>query len=225
MVAQINAHGLIFDLDGTLISSIAITEQVYTTHSSKYNVDAQKVLEFCHGVPTLQVLQKHFPPETHTAEYAAQLEQQCAEQLDGIEEIPGALQLTRQLPLDKWAVFTSGMPFLALPRMEFLKMPVPPVFITPVDVAQGKPMPDGYLLAAKRLALDPSQCVVFEDAAAGIKAGRDAGAVVVGVRTHLGAEQLIAAGASYTVKDMTKITVAQMPEDPNVLLVSIDEDE
>ncbi|KAJ1749318.1 hypothetical protein LPJ78_004092 [Coemansia sp. RSA 989] len=224
MVAQIKAQGLLFDLDGTLISSIAITEQIYTHHSNKHNVDAQKVLDFCHGVPTLQVLQKLFPPETHTAEYAAQLEQECAEQLDGIEEIEGALKLTRQLPLDAWAVFTSGMPFLALPRMEFLKMPIPRVFITPVDVAQGKPMPDGYLLAAKRLQRDISQCVVFEDAAAGIKAGRDAGAVVVGVRTHLGAAQLIAAGASYTVKNMTKVAVTQTPEDPNTLLVSIDEE-
>ncbi|KAJ2849855.1 hypothetical protein IWW36_002329 [Coemansia brasiliensis] len=225
MAAQIKAQGLLFDLDGTLISSIPITEQVYTHHSSKHNVDARKVLEFCHGVPTLQVLQKFFPSETHTPEYAAQLEQECAEHLDGIEEIKGALKLTRQMPLDKWAVFTSGMPFLAIPRMEYLQMPIPQVFITPVDIANGKPMPDGYLLAAKRLQRDISQCLVFEDAVAGVKAGKDAGAIVVGVRTHLKAEQLIAAGASYTVKDMTKINVTQIPEDPNTLLVSIDEEE
>ncbi|KAJ2312676.1 hypothetical protein IWW52_000780 [Coemansia sp. RSA 2704] len=220
MMVQLHADALLFDLDGTLISTIKVTEHIYTTHSTKHNVDARKVLGYCHGVPTLQVLRKYFPAHTHTNEYAEQLERESAELLDGIAEIQGAGELLKTIPEDKWAIFTSGMPFLAVPRMQYLAMPVPAVFVTPVDVANGKPAPDGYKLAARQLSADPAKCLVFEDAVAGIRAGVAAGAVVVGVRTHLSAEQLRAAGARCTVADMSKVSVDRRGDS---LLVTIDE--
>ncbi|KAJ1861631.1 hypothetical protein LPJ73_000975 [Coemansia sp. RSA 2703] len=212
----------LFDLDGTLISTLQVTEQIYTRHALQHSVDPQPVIHFCHGVPTLQVLEQFFPPALHTPEYAAQLEREAADQLTGLELIPGARELLASIPLDRWAIYTSGMPFLALPRMRHLGVRVPEVMLTPVDVARGKPMPDGYVMAAERLHVDPKRCVVFEDAVAGIRAGVAAGAVVVGVRTLLDAKQLKEAGATYTVRDMTCVSVTASPADGS-LTISLDE--
>ncbi|KAJ1885000.1 hypothetical protein LPJ81_006983, partial [Coemansia sp. IMI 209127] len=130
--------------------------------------------------------------------------------------------LVASVPANKWAICTSGMPFLAHPRMNHLGLPIPGVFVTPADITNGKPHPEGYLLAAKRLGFDAKCCIVFEDAKAGVEAGAEAGAVVVGVRTLLTDAELKAAGAQYTVSDMTKVGV--FVEDDDSLVVSIDED-
>ncbi|KAJ2807259.1 DL-glycerol-3-phosphatase [Coemansia furcata] len=219
--ATINAHGLIFDLDGTLISTLEVTEQIYTSYCRQFDIDPAPVLAGCHGVPTLQVLRMFFPSHTHTQEFANQMEHDSVILLDGLQVIPGADLLLRSLPMDKWSIFTSGMPMLAHPRIKHLKLPMPSVFITPENITKGKPHPEGYVLAAKTMGMDPEHCVVFEDAVAGVVAGRDSNAVVVGIRTLLTDKQLKDAGATYTVKDMTKVAVALNPN--GTLTVTIDE--
>lgn len=59
--------------------------------------------------------------------------------------------------------------------MEFLNIPQPKVIVVGEDVTNGKPDPQGFLLAAKELGFTPENCIVFEDAAAGVEAGHRAG--------------------------------------------------
>ncbi|KAJ2690658.1 hypothetical protein IWW39_000600 [Coemansia spiralis] len=221
LATTITAHGLIFDLDGTLISTLEVTEKIYTQYCHKFNIDPAPVLAGCHGIPTLQVLRMFYPPSTHTIEFANQMEHDSVIHLDGLQVIPGADHLLRSLPDDKWSIFTSGMPMLAHPRIKHLKLPMPSVFITPENITHGKPHPEGYVLAAKRMGMDPRHCVVFEDAVAGVKAGRDSGAVVVGIRTLLSDKQLKDVGAAYTVRDMTRVAVSVNPD--GTLALTIDE--
>ncbi|KAJ2800929.1 DL-glycerol-3-phosphatase [Coemansia guatemalensis] len=221
MTTELFVQGIIFDLDGTLLDTHAVTERVYTAEALKYNLDPAPILSYLHGVPTLQVLQKHYPPSTHTVEYAKGMELDCAKDLDGIAVIPGTLELLKSIPTGKWSVFTSGMRHLALPRLNHLGIEKPEVFVTPEDIVNGKPHPEGYVEAAKRMGLDSRDCVVFEDAAAGIRSGCSAGAVVVGVRTQLSDKELRDAGASYTIKDMTKVK-ASLNQD-GLLAITIDE--
>ncbi|KAJ2891188.1 hypothetical protein IWW38_003730, partial [Coemansia aciculifera] len=201
---SITADGLIFDLDGTLINSLESAERVYAQYCHRFGIDPAPVLAGCHGLPTLQVLQKFYPPSTHTPEFASQMELESLADFHLLKVIPGADTLTRSLPPQRWSIFTSGIPPLALPKMRHLKLPVPGVFVTFEDITKGKPHPEGYLLAARLMGLDAARCVVFEDAEAGVVAGRDSGAVVVGIRTLLTDKQLKTAGATYTVRDMTK---------------------
>ncbi|KAJ1784550.1 DL-glycerol-3-phosphatase, partial [Coemansia sp. RSA 2399] len=84
----------------------------------------------------------------------------------------------------------------------------------------GKPHPEGYLLAAKRLGTEPRNCIVFEDAQVGIKAGVGSGAVVIGIRSLLTDAELKNAGAQYTVSDMTKVSV--FVKDDDSLDVTVD---
>ncbi|KAJ2159996.1 hypothetical protein GGF46_002604 [Coemansia sp. RSA 552] len=220
---EISASRIVFDLDGTLIDTHTVTEAVYRDHSQRHGVDAQQVIDFCHGVPTLQVLQRLFPSSTHTREYADQMELESATRLSEIHTIPGTRALLESLPRGSWGIFTSGTRPLALPRLRHLELPVPDVFVTPTDIANGKPHPEGYELAARKLGADPKACVVFEDAEAGVSAGQRSGAVVVGIRTMRSAEQLKAAGASYTVRDMTRVTVQKDPQQADKLHITLDE--
>ena len=101
------------------------------------------------------------------------------EDVEGIEAIEGAKTFLASLPPDRWAIVTSSPRKLALRRLEAAGLRPPPVFVTGEDVEHGKPAPDCFLLAAKRLGQKIEDCLVFEDAPAGIQAAEAAGAAVV----------------------------------------------
>jgi sugar-phosphatase len=97
--------------------------------------------------------------------------------------IDGAAQLVRSLPPDAWAIATSGTRDTAMTRLRHTSLPVPAVLITADDVTRGKPNPEAYLLAAAKLDVRPAQCVVVEDAPAGVSAARAAGMRVIALAT------------------------------------------
>jgi mannitol-1-/sugar-/sorbitol-6-phosphatase len=80
-----------------------------------------------------------------------------------------------------WAVVTSADTRLAQARLGAAGI-VAPVLVTTDDIAAGKPDPAGYLRAAELLGVPASRCLVVEDAAVGITAGRAAGAWTAGLR-------------------------------------------
>src|SRR5438067_2321632 len=125
----------------------------------------------------------------------------------GLSAVPGTSQFLDALPARSWAVVTSCGRALAELRLTSAGLPIPPILVTSEDVSQGKPAPDGYRLAAKRLGLDPAACIVFEDAPAGIAAARGAGAPVIALTTMLAARDL--PGANATIPDFTAIHVHQ----------------
>ena len=112
---------------------------------------------------------------------------------EGLVAVPGAVSLLDAFAGVPWAVVTSAGPELARRRLAAAGLALPPVLVSSNDVIRGKPAPDGYLLAAKRLAVTPGRAVVFEDAPAGIVSGRAAGCAVIGVATTFPAERLIGA--------------------------------
>ena len=101
------------------------------------------------------------------------------EDVDGVAPIPGAIDFVKRLPPDRWAIVTSATVPLARARLTAAGVTPPAVFITAEDVEHGKPDPAGYLKAAKALGFDIADCIVFEDAEAGVQAGEAAGADVV----------------------------------------------
>lgn len=101
-----------------------------------------------------------------------------------------AAELLASLPRDRWAAVTSGGRELMSARLAAAGLPVPDVLVTAEDVDVGKPDPAGYLLAARRLGADPAECIVVEDAPAGLEAGRRAGCRVIAVATSHSPGQL-----------------------------------
>lgn len=182
MAANLPDHvftAFLFDMDGTLLSSIAAAERVWTTWALRHGVDVPALLGHMHGMRAIDTIRRLNLPGVDAHVEAAAITQAEIDDVAGVVAIAGAAAFLAALPGERWAVVTSAPRALAERRMAAAGLPLPSVLITAEDVNVGKPAPDGYRLAAMRLGQEARDCVVFEDAAAGIQAGEAAGAAVV----------------------------------------------
>ena len=167
---------LLFDMDGTIISSVAAAERVWAAWAERRGLDVAAFLPSIHGVRGIEVItQLNLPGVDPEAEVQTLLLAEM-EDVGGIEAIEGAAAFLASLPPDRWAIVTSSPRKLAMRRLEAAGLPPPHVLVTGEDIEHGKPAPDCFLLAAKRLGQKIEDCLVFEDAPAGIQAGEAAGA-------------------------------------------------
>ena len=186
--------GFLFDLDGTLVDSLPAVIQAWSLWGERHGFSADEVLHYIHGKPAINSL-RHFMAGQSEAAIQAEflwLERLEAENTAGVQAIPGAQALLAtlnelQVP---WAIVTSGSIPVAYARHKVAGLPMPKVFITAENIKLGKPNPEPYLLGAERLGLAASQCVVVEDAPAGIISGLDAGSAVVAVNAPANAPRL-----------------------------------
>ncbi|MCS5720083.1 HAD-IA family hydrolase [Herbiconiux sp. CPCC 205763] len=180
--ARTFAAGL-FDLDGTLIDSTPAVLRSWAQLSEEYGLETD-LLASGHGRPASQVIAAGFP-EHLAAEALARVTEIEAADLDGIVALDGAARLLDSLPDSARAIVTSGTRLIAGNRIGAAGLTPPAVLVTFDDVTNGKPHPEPFLLAASRLGVDPANCVVFEDAPAGLAAAKAAGCATVGiVGTH-----------------------------------------
>ena len=191
MTDILRARAILFDMDGTLVDSTPVVEMVWRRFADAHEIDVVEILASSHGVKAIDTIRKHAP---HIDADAAAADLAAFEigQNDGIIEIPGAAAYVRAIPEGGYAVVTSAPRELALVRLQLCDIPVPVVVIGAEDVEHGKPNPDPYLAAADALGLAPEECIVFEDAPAGIRSGLAAGmrVVVVGDTNDEAAEGL-----------------------------------
>lgn len=176
---------LLFDMDGTLLSSIESAERVWTAWALRHGLDVAAFLPTIHGVRAVETIRRQGLAGVDAEAEAAQLTIEEMADMDGVRPIGGVVSFLASLPADRWAIVTSAPRALALLRLEAAGLPVPAVFVTAEDVTNGKPRPDCYQLAARMLGVAAEDCLVFEDAPAGIEAGERAGAAVLVIRaTH-----------------------------------------
>ena len=184
---------ILFDLDGVLLDSTRVVAEQYTRWARENGLDPEYVMEAAHGVRTVEVIQRVAPHLDAVAETKKIEDREAA--ADGIVQIPGALALVNSIPRGRWAVVTSGTRFLAVNRMKKFGIPVPDIMVTADDVATGKPDPEPYRRGAELLKTDPANCVVFEDAPAGIRSAHGAGMKVISLPTTYPATELREADA------------------------------
>ena len=177
--------GFLFDLDGTLVDSLPVVERAWSNWAKSRDLDPAVVLDFIHGKQAITSLRHFMPGESEEAiqQQFRLLERTEAEDTDGISALPGAVALLQRLDQLSipWAIVTSGTVPVARARHAAGELATPEIFITAELVAKGKPNPDPYLLGAQRLGLTPEECVVVEDAPAGILSGLAAGCKVIAV--------------------------------------------
>ncbi|MFJ5284092.1 HAD family hydrolase [Pseudomonas sp. NPDC088429] len=173
----------LFDMDGTVLNSIAAAERIWSAWAVRHGVDVEAFLPTIHGARAIDTINRLNLPGLDAEAQAAFITAAEIGDVEGIVEIPGAAAFLNQLPKDRWAMVTSAPRDLALRRMAAAGIPEPAVMITAEDVKAGKPDPAGYLLAAKRLGLEPAECLIFEDATVGIQAAEAAGASLVIITT------------------------------------------
>jgi sugar-phosphatase len=170
---------LLFDMDGTLLSSIAAAERIWGRWAQRHDLDVEAFLPTIHGIQTIDTIRRLALPGVDPEVEAAAIIRAEIDDLEGIEEISGAADFLRSLPADRWAIVTSATRELAARRLAAAGLPLPALIVTAEDVERSKPAPDGFLLAATRLGFAPADCAAFEDSPAGIAAAEAAGATVI----------------------------------------------
>ncbi len=169
----------LFDMDGTVLNSIAAAERIWSAWAVRHGVDVETFLPTIHGARAIDTITRLNLPGLDAEEQAAFITAAEINDVEGIVEIPAAAAFLNALPKNRWAMVTSAPRDLALRRMAAAGIPEPAVMITAEDVKAGKPDPAGYLLAAKKLGVEPADCLIFEDAAVGIQAAEAAGAALM----------------------------------------------
>lgn len=177
----IQTRALLFDMDGTLIDSRVLVEKIWKRWCDENGLDWHYVLPRLHGVRMLDSVRNFAPPGVDVNATYERLYNEEVNDVEGIVPIPGALELLAALPQETWTIVTSADTTLATGRLAAAGIVPPPLMVTGEIVTDGKPHPEGYLLGAKRMGAEPKDCLVFEDAKAGIDAGRAAGSRVIAI--------------------------------------------
>lgn len=209
-MSHIEFRGILFDLDGVLVDSTPAVARVWSWWAREHGFDPATVVREAHGRPSIATIRELLPHADHEAENR-EVERREIEDTEGVIPLPGAMALIRSLPAPSWAIATSCTLPLAHVRIRAAGLPLPKHLVTATDVDRGKPSPDPYLKAAQSLGIPAKECIVFEDAPAGIRAGKAAGARVIALRTTTPEKELAAAGADWIVKDCSEVTVEASP--------------
>ena len=192
----------LFDMDGTVLDSIAVAERVWGDWARRHGLDVEAFLPTIHGVRAEETIRRQNLADIDIAlETEAILRAEVAD-VEGVISIPGAVAFLRALPAERWAVVTSATRRLAEARLAYAGI-LPKTLVVAEDVTRGKPDPEPYLLAARQLGVDPARCVVFEDAPAGLQAGRAAGMITVALATTHEAHEL---DADLVVSDLSALS-------------------
>ena len=170
-------------MDGTVLNSIAAAERIWSAWAVRHGVDVAAFLPTIHGARAIDTITRLNLPGVDAEQQAAFITAAEINDVEGIVEIPAAAAFLNALPKNRWAMVTSAPRDLALRRMAAAGIPQPVVMITAEDVKAGKPDPAGYLLAAKKLGVEPADCLIFEDATVGIQAAEAAGAALMIITT------------------------------------------
>jgi sugar-phosphatase len=201
-------EAILFDLDGVLIDSSLCVERHWREWAETHGVDGESVVGMAHGVRSMEVIQQ-FAPHLDAEAEAARYSTNEVLDTEGVCSMEGARHLLESLLQDRWAVVTSCSLELAKARIKKANLPFPRHMVTADDVSNGKPDPEPFLQAARRLSVPPERCVVVEDAPAGIRSGHTAGMKVIGIRTHHELDELSLAGADFVVGQLADLTIKE----------------
>jgi sugar-phosphatase len=202
---KIPAEALLFDNDGTLVSSLESVHRCWTRWAEEFGITAEEFARVeLHGRPAVEIAADLLPADV-VPQALARIEQLEVEDVPngGVHLLPGTRAFLDALPADRWAVVTSATRRLAEARLEAVGI-LPKTLVAADDVTRGKPDPEPYLLAARELGVDPARCVVFEDAPAGLRAGRAAGMTTVALTTTHQAHEL---DADLVVENLSALSV------------------
>jgi mannitol-1-/sugar-/sorbitol-6-phosphatase len=216
---RISCAALLFDMDGVLIDSTPAVARVWTRFALRHGLDAGEVVHRAHGRPSITTVREYLPDGDHLAENQ-EIERGEIVDLEGIMPLAGARELLSALPPRRWTIVTSCTRRLAEVRLKTSGLPRPEVFVTSSDITNGKPAPDPYLKGAEVLGFSARNCVVVEDAPAGVRSGKAAGARVIGLCTTMPSREIREASADWVLRDCAAISMdSPVIEDGKLSLV------
>jgi sugar-phosphatase len=185
----VTAKGILFDMDGVLVSSIGSVVRSWRRWAKLYDVPDAESFEVPHGMRARDII-KTLRPDVDLQQATRAIEDMEVEDIADLQVLPGVKTLLGSLPLERWAIVTSSTRRLLLARLGAAGLPVPERIVSGDDVERGKPDPEPYRRGAELLGFRPEECVVVEDAPSGVRAGKQAGCQVLGVLGTHSAEDL-----------------------------------
>jgi mannitol-1-/sugar-/sorbitol-6-phosphatase len=203
-MTSIRCRGVLFDLDGVLVDSTPAVARVWAGWAREHGFEPDEVVKKAHGRPSIATIRELLPNADH-AEEDREVERREIADVEGVLPLPGAKELLQALPLECWAIVTSCTRALAHVRIAAAGLPKPKHLLTATDVRHGKPDPEPYLKGAQKLGIPAGACLVVEDAPAGIRAGKAAGARVLALRTTASDAELQQAGADWIADDCSEL--------------------
>ncbi|NYF81353.1 HAD family hydrolase [Granulicella arctica] len=186
---RVETKGLLFDMDGVLISSIGSVNRCWRRWAAIYGLPDPENFEIPHGKRAIDII-RELRPDIDAAEGLRVIEDMEIADTEDLKVLPGVRELLKSLPPERWAIVTSATHRLMLGRLKVAGLPVPERIISADMVERGKPDPEPYVRGAGLLGFAPSECVVVEDAPSGVGAGKAAGCRVLGVLGTHTAEDL-----------------------------------
>lgn len=205
----ITVRGILFDMDGVLISSTDADERCWTRWARYHGMEGSFSLQSTHGrraIDTLRALRPDLDPEPELR----RLEDYDAEDHNGLIVLPGIQRLLASLPRDRWTIVTSATTRLIAERMRYAGLPLPSALVSAETVTNGKPHPEPYQAGARVLGFAPQDCLVIEDSPAGVASGKAAGCTVLAVLTSHASEELTA--ADWHVGSLEQVTATTAPD-------------
>jgi mannitol-1-/sugar-/sorbitol-6-phosphatase len=199
----ISVRGILFDMDGVLISSTAADERCWLRWAKHHKMEGTFSLQSTHGRRALDTL-RAIRPDLDPVIEQRRLEDYDAEDHSGLIVLPGVQKLLASLPADRWTIVTSATVRLLEGRLNFAALPVPAVLVSADKVANGKPHPEPYLTGAKFLGLIAADCLVIEDSPAGVASGKAAGCKVLAVLSSHSRAELV--GADWFVASLEQVS-------------------
>lgn len=203
-VLTLRAEALLLDMDGTLVHSTTEVETVWRLWCQSHRLDPEPVLAMCHGMRSREVI-RALAPQLDLAREVALLDELEIQHAGVAEPIAGARTLLGALSPARWVLVTSASQRVARHRLASAGLPLPRLLIGAEDVVRGKPDPEPYLLAARQLGLAPADCLVFEDAPAGIRSALQAGCQVV----QIGGDKRLDDGVRARLEDWRQIRLTE----------------
>lgn len=213
---RLAVSGILFDLDGTLLDTSGPITRSWVRWAAEHDVTAADFARVgSHGKRSVDLVAALVPGGRADAALARILELELAD-VDGVVPVPGAVDLLRALETDSWGIVTSGDRPLAAARLRAggLGWAVERLLVTGEEVHAGKPDPAPYAAGSAALGHVPADCLVVEDAPAGIASGVAAGAHTLALTTTVPAAELSA--ADVVVGDLTAVRV--LSEGPGIVL-------
>ncbi len=204
-MSTFSCAAILFDLDGVLVDSTRSVDRQWRLWAREQGINEDSVIAVAHGVRTIEVI-RGVAPHLDAEVEVRRLEAREAADHDDVSVMPGAVELVRSIPEGRWCVVTSGTRRLAEARLRLAGIPLPKVLVTAEDVTNGKPDPEPYLKGAELLGVPPSECLVIEDAPAGIQSAHAAGMEAIGLTSTFTGEVLSDADA--VVRRLSEIQVA-----------------
>lgn len=204
---EIAVGGILFDMDGVLVKSTHGDERCWTRWAAKYNLADTFDLRRTHGRRAADTIREHLPAmdAVAIAEHLSELDRMAEEEQSDVTAYAGACELLAELPPYRWTVVTSASEKMMRSRLAAAGIAAPRHAVGGDSVHAGKPDPEGYLRGAAMLGRRPEECLVIEDAPAGIRAGKAAGCPVLAIASSHDFDDLLE--ANWIVRSLDQLVL------------------